>query len=338
MANRKDIGVAIVGLGIGEQHAKAYLKTGQCILKWLYDCDAQKSRAVCDHLGNGSVAESFEKILEDPNVDVVSIASYDDAHYIQVLAALQAGKHVFAEKPLCRSLEELKEIKKVWAKNNGALKLYSNLILRTAPAYQWLKEKIKEGFFGDIFSFDGDYLYGRLHKITEGWRKNVKGYSVMFGGGIHLVDLLLWFLEERPQFVYAHGNRIASKNTEFQYHDFMSASLQFGSGLIGRITANFGCVHKHQHVLRIFGTKGTFFSDDIGPRWTRSRDPETKGHCLSQATLPHSKGDLIPQFLDAIIQDKDLNDDTQSIFDAISVCAATDQSLDTDQKIAIQYV
>jgi predicted dehydrogenase len=65
-------------------------------------------------------------------------------------------------------------------------------VLRAAPLYLWLQQEVKRGSFGEIYAFNGDYLYGRLHKITMGWRKEVSNYSVMLGGGIHLVDLMVW--------------------------------------------------------------------------------------------------------------------------------------------------
>src|SRR6185503_7475057 len=99
----------------------------------------------------------------------------------------------------------------------------------------------------------------------------VPDYSVMAGGGVHLVDLMLWLTGQQPTTVSAVGNRIATANSRFAYDDFVTATYAFPSGLVGRITANFGCVHRHQHVVRVFGTKGTFIHDDAGARlhWTR---------------------------------------------------------------------
>src|SRR5215831_18445734 len=126
------IGVAVVGLGVGEQHARAYLANGRCDLRWLYDLDLQKAQRMVSELGSGSVANSFE----------------------QVVSALNVEKHVFVEKPLCRSVGELQVIRAIWAKQHGKLKLASNLVLRAAPLYRWLKEKISGGDFGDLYAFD----------------------------------------------------------------------------------------------------------------------------------------------------------------------------------------
>ncbi len=332
------LGVAVVGLGVGEQHARAYLATGQCQVRWLYDLQLHKAHDLAAALEAGTPAPSFEQILRDPEVDVVSIASYDDAHAAQVIAALEAGKHVFAEKPLCRTLAELQAIKRAWGRHHGKVKLSSNLVLRAAPAYQWLKRHLAAGEFGTPYAFDGDYLFGRLEKITTGWRREVDDYSVMQGGGVHLVDLMLWLLGERPVSVYATGNRICTQHTAFRYLDYVAATLRCPSGLTGRVTANFGCVHRHQHVVRLFGTKATFVCDDAGPRISLTRDPAAAATPVTLSPLPATKGALIPQFVTAVLMDEDLSAHTQTLFDVISVCIACDEALHARSEVEVAYV
>ncbi len=335
--NQTRLGVAVVGLGVGEQHARAFLATQPCHLAWLYDLDGEKSKRLTQALGGGAVASNVREILEDPEVQVVSIASYDDEHFEHVLAALKARKHVLAEKPLCRSVAELRQIKEAWL-SSGPRHLTSNLVLRGAPLYQWLKRAIASGELGQLYAFDGEYLYGRLHKITDGWRKDIQDYSVMQGGGIHLVDLMLWLTGQRPVRVMAAGNRLCTEGTAFRSNDFLAATFTFPSGLIGRVTANFGCVHRHQHVVRVFGTNGTFIYDDEGPRLSLSRDPEVPAHRLPLATVPPSKGVLVPDFVRAIVTGEDPRAHTQHEFDVISACVAADEACARDSSVEVTYV
>jgi predicted dehydrogenase len=254
------------------------------------------------------------------------------------MQALNAGKHVFVEKPLCQTIEQLQEIQRIWSSHNGKLKLASNLILRTTPVYQWLKTKLSEGEFGKIYSFDGEYLFGRLHKITEGWRNSVENYSVIEGGGIHLIDLMLWLIEERPQNVFSLGNRISTKGSKFRYNDFVACNLQMSSGLVSRIVANFACVHRHQHVVRLYGTKGTFIYDDMGARVHWTRDEAVSASQINLPTLPRDKGDLIPDFVTAVLNDLDIREQTQAAFDGLSIGAACDRALHTRRLEAINYL
>ena len=300
---------AVVGLGVGEQHARAY----GAALRWVCDLDAAKARRLADELNVG--VATFDQILRDPQTHVVSIASYDDVHAAQIVEALRAGKQVFAEKPLCRTRAELDAIRAV---SNGR-RLGCNLVLRAAPLYRWLRGAIAAGELGTIYAFDGDYLFGRIEKITHGWRKDVVDYSVMQGGGVHLVDLMLWLTDQRPARVIAAGNRIATTGTAFRYNDFAAATFTFAGGLIGRITANFGSVHRHQHVVRVFGTKATFLYDDQGARLCVSRDGTIKR--IDLAPEPPTKGALIPEFLAGG------GAETRHEFDVVLACLAADEAL-----------
>ena len=329
------LGAAVVGLGVGEEHARTLGQHATCDLRWVYDLDEAKAQRICHALGGVRVAESYGQLLEDHEVDIISIASFDDAHYEQVVAALQAGKHVFVEKPLCRGLAELGQVKRAW--QESGTHLASNLVLRAAPLYRWLKGAIEGGELGEVYAFDGDYLYGRLPKITEGWRKNVESYSVMEGGGIHLLDLMLWLTGQRPVRVSGVGNRISTIGTPFRYNDFTAATFQFDSSLVGRITANFGSVHRHQHVVRVFGTRGTFIYDDQGARFHTTRDPQSRPKALEHSPFPSTRGDLIPDFVRAI-QDGSGAADTQSHFDVISACDAVDQAVAEDIPVDVKYL
>jgi predicted dehydrogenase len=319
------LNVAVIGLGVGEQHARAFAAASGSHVTWLYDLDAAKTARVARDLGQGRVAESYEQVLADPDVDIVSIATFDHLHFDEVCRAFDAGKHVFVEKPLCRTAAEVDEIATRWT-SAGRPHLRSNLVLRGAPVYGWLKDAIADGAFGEIYAFDGDYLYGRLEKITEGWRKDVPDYSVMEGGGVHIIDLMLWLMGETPASVVAAGSKIATRGTGFQYDDFMAATFTFGSGAVGRITANFGCVHPHHHVIRVFGTKATFIYDDQGPRLFRNRADGAQAEKLDLSPLPAGKGVLIPDFIQAIQTGADPAPAAEREFDLIRVIAAADQA------------
>lgn len=324
---------AVVGLGVGEQHARTLAAHEVARVAWLCDLDPALAARVARDIGQGVVAGSLDAILADPAVDLVVLATYDDQHASQVVRSLRAGKHVFCEKPLCRSMAEAEEILRA----RGDRHLACNLILRAAPLFRWLRDAIRDGELGEIYAIDGDYLYGRLHKITEGWRGTVTDYSVFQGGAVHLVDLMMWLVGERPQRVSAFGNRIVTRDTNFLYPDFVAATYELPSGAIGRITANFGCVHRHQHVLRVFGTKATFVYDDAGARLHTVRDPGGPPRVLELAPKPASKGALLPPFVDALIACNDPTPSIQHEISVITACIAADRALAAAQPLTIEY-
>ena len=332
----KTLGVAVIGLGVGEQHAHAFAAEPGCAVRWLIDQDIDKAAEVQGRVGCGSVGASLDDVLGDDTVDIVSIATFDHMHAEQVIASLQAGKHVFVEKPLCRTEAELGNIIAAWSAA-GKPHLASNLVLREAELYCWLAAQIKAGALGRVYAIDGDYLYGRLHKITEGWRGDVPNYSVIEGGGIHLIDLMIMLTGERPATVSCLGNRIGTEGTAFRYDDYMAASYTFPSGVIGRITANFASVHRHHHVLRVFGTEATFIYDDQGPRLHRTRDEQARAEPLSFNPLPTSKGILIPGFVRAIREGGDSRGAALREFDLIRVIAATEHAHQSSTQLNIEY-
>jgi predicted dehydrogenase len=327
------VNAAVVGLGVGEQHARALAAHPGVRLAWLCDLDRARAEALSTALGQGQVAPDLDTILADPAVDLVVLASYDDHHAAQVVAALAAGKHVFCEKPLCRTLDEMRAI----VSARGDRHLGCNLILRAAPLYRWLRAAIRDGELGEIYAVDGDYLYGRLAKITDGWRGAVDDYSVFQGGGVHLLDLMMWLLGERPARVAAVGNRIVTRDTGFRYPDFVAATYELPSGAIGRITANFGCVHKHQHVLRVFGTRATFLHDDAGARLHLARDPGAPPRVIDLAPVAAGKGDLIPRFVDDLVAGVDPAPAARHELDVMAACIAADHALAAKQPHAIEY-
>jgi predicted dehydrogenase len=328
---------AVIGLGVGAEHARAYAATPRCAVRWLCDLDHARAERLAAEIGRGARAAEFKTILADPGVDVVSIATYDDAHAVQTVAALRARKHVFVEKPLCRSMAELEEIAAAW-EAAGCPQLASNLPLRAAPLYRWLREAVRAGALGTIYAFDGDYLYGRVEKLTAGWRGETKDYSVMLGGAVHLVDLMLWLTGQRPQAVRATGNRIATAGSAFPHDDYVAATYHFASGLVGRVTANFGCVHRHQHVVRVFGTRATFVHDDQGARLHESRDPARGPVALDLPPRPPAKGALIPPLVEAIAEGDDGRARTRHDFDVISACLAADRARSGGEGEEIDYV
>lgn len=329
--------VGVIGLGVGEEHARAYAAHPGCEVVALCDLSRERLARVARDLPGPRTTTDAGDVLDAADIDLVSIASYDDAHFEQTLRALRAAKHVFVEKPLCRSQRELVELKAAW-RERPALRLASNLVLRAAPLFEWARARREAGEFGPIFAFDGDYLYGRIERITEGWRKDVADYSVIQGGAVHLVDLMLCLTGEKPTAVSAAGNRISTAASDFRYSDYVSATFHFPSGLVGRITANFGCVHRHQHVVRMFGTKATLVSDDAGARLHTSRDPSMPAIVLEQPALPVSKGALVGRFVDSILAGADGAADAQHEFDLTSACVAADRAAASGRLVDIEYV
>lgn len=351
MKNKRDysehpLNVGIVGLGnVGERHARTYLNEKRCRVRWLYDIDHDLAERLAPEFDGARIAKDYRTLIDDDNLDVISVCSFDGDHFEQIIPALEKGVHLFVEKPICRSTEEIRAIKEAWSRG-GRPAFDSNLMSRGSPLYQWLATFIARGGLGDIYAIDAEYWYGRLHKLTHGWRRHVENYSVMQGGAVHLMDVIFMMINERPTSCTAFGNRICTEGSEFRYNDFVTATYRFPSSLIARVTANFGCVHRHQHVLRVFGTRATFLLDDAGPRVHATRDDITSGRPAgSNPALPidlpyrpATKGDLIPPLIDLIVSGADSEPLAQRNFDVISAIIAADESVAAGNEVPVTYV
>lgn len=330
------LGVAVAGLGVGERHARMATSLPTTSLRQVFDpVEAKRARVARDT--GARDAAGFDALIADAEAHVIVVASPDHCHADQIVAALQAGRHVFAEKPLCNTPGELARIIHEWRRHEGRLHLMSNLVLRAAPLYLWLKAEIEAGTFGEIYAFDGDYLYGRLEKMLTGWRGYGANYSGMKGGGVHLVDLMCWLTGQRPSHAFTIGSNICTRGTTVVSADHMSATFRFASGLVGRVTANLGCVHRHHHFVRIFGTKATFVYDDLGPRVHLTRDPAVRASPVELDPLPAGKSDLFPGFIEGIRAGRDRRRETEEEFATVSVCFASDASLASGVEEAIEY-
>lgn len=295
----KRLGVGVIGLGVGAQHAEVYARRADCQLVALCDLSAEKLAEVGPRYPAARRTANAAELLGDPSIQIVSIATYDNCHHGQVIEALANGKHVFVEKPLCLNRQEFDDIRSALDRQ-PQLTLSSNLILRKSPRFIELKKLIRDGVLGDVYFVEGDYLYGRLEKIVSGWRGKIDGYSVMHGGGIHLVDLLLWLLDQPVIEVAAMGNAMAARGSSFRYNDLVVSLLRFRNGALGKVSANFGCVHPHFHALTVYGTKATYVNGAEAALLYTSRAANAEPKRLSTAYPGTHKGDLIDSFVDAV--------------------------------------
>jgi predicted dehydrogenase len=318
--------IGVIGLGVGEQHVEAFRAHPDCKVVSVADPDPAQLAMAAQKWPEIARQQRPEAVIEDASIDVVCVASPDDAHYQQIVLALQGGKHVFAEKPLCLFEEHTLAIWQLLARS-PQLRLSSNTVLRRSPRFHDLRARIKRGELGEIFMVDADYNYGRLWKLTEGWRGGIADYSVMLGGGVHMVDLVMWLTGRKVTEVYAFGSDISSKGTRFKGNDVVIAAVKFDDGSVGKLAANFGCVEPHFHRLTVYGTEATFENGRGTAKLYRSRDPNEQPEQLYTLYPAVAKGALIPSFVEAILRNRRPDVDENEVFEAMAVCHAIDRSL-----------
>ena len=327
----------IIGLGVGETHIAGYNAHPDCTVTAVCDISDSKLREVEKKYSGLKFTNNADEILSDSEIDLVSIASYDNVHYEQMIKAIENEKHIFVEKPMCLYEKEAKHIRSL-LKREPNLKISSNLILRKSSRFIRLKEMIQNGELGQLFYIEGDYNYGRLEKITDGWRGKIDFYSVVYGGSVHLIDLLLWLTQDTIIEVSAYGNQIASNGSQFRYNDLVVAIFKFQSGIIGKVTANFGGVRPHFHGLAIYGTKASFINDVPYGKLFRSSDPNAHPEEVKEAYPGVQKGDLIYNFVDSILNGSKMEVSADDVFKSMSVCFAIEESVKQNRPVRVNYI
>jgi predicted dehydrogenase len=200
-----------------------------------------------------------------------------------------------------------------------------------------LKERIDSNQLGEIFHLEGSYDYGRLHKLTDGWRGRTPNYSVTLGGGIHIVDLMLWLSGKKVFQVCGKGNFAPTSKSSFDGLSLTTSTLEFDDGTTAQITSNYASVTPHHHKLCIYGEKGTFEQSHSGTSYFWSRDPLDKPEEVTSAYPGAAKGDLIVDFIDSILSSTLPIVSKQEVFDAMSVCLAIDQSIASGSPHVVNY-
>jgi predicted dehydrogenase len=195
---------------------------------------------------------------------------------------------------------------------------------------------LRAGELGIPYYCEADYNYGRISKILEGWRGHRPYYSVVHGGAIHMIDLLLWLLGERPVSVAAFGNGISTRGSAFKFNDCVAALLKFPSGLTAKVVANFGCVFPHYHNLTVYGTQATFVHHHGGARLYLSRDPQMTPRNISDEYLGPAKGDMLPGFVASILDGTEPDVTANEVFDAMAVSLAIEKAATCGQTVTVQ--
>ncbi|MEZ4372062.1 MAG: Gfo/Idh/MocA family oxidoreductase [Polyangiaceae bacterium] len=330
--------VGVVGLGVGEKHAEAFLHNPHCEVVALCDHSQEKALEVRSRLGcdGARIVRHADELLSAPDIDVVAIATFDDDHAEQVELAWNHGKHVFVEKPLCMHTTELDRL---WALHleRPTLQLSSNLILRMSPRFRELRDWIRNGRLGRLYYLEGDYDYGRLHKITEGWRGKLPFYSITHGGGVHVIDLLMWLAGERIVEVEAMGNAIASAGSGFRFQDCVIAIARGERGTLFKVTSNFACVKPHFHRVSVYGTLGTFENGWPDGRLYESRDPAVAPQAISTPYPGTHKGDLIASFVDQVLGRGVAEVSLEDVFSSMRVALAVERAKDLNTSISIVF-
>ncbi len=202
------IRAAIVGLGRWGQNLVASVQGKSDAIRFVAGAtrSAEKARGFAGEHGFPLYA-SYEKLLADPAIDAVVLATPHTLHAGQIIAAARARKHVFAEKPFALALRDAKAAVRACAENKMTLAIGYNW--RFQPALKEIKSMLVDGRLGKLLHMEGNFCGPSVYRhAREHWRQSREEGPAggMTGRGVHLVDAML-YLSGRIESVYAQSSR-----------------------------------------------------------------------------------------------------------------------------------
>ena len=213
-----------------------------------------------------------EMLAACPEIEAVSVCTWNAAHAQCAIAALNAGKHVLCEKPMAMTVEEAEAMQAAAEKNNRLLMI--GFVRRFGNDCAIMKDFIDNGYFGDIYYAKATYL--RRKGCPGGWfgDKARSGGGPLIDLGVHIIDLCRYLMgNPKPVSVYGAtfnklGNRSNIKSQAgyvsqtrgnadiFNVEDLATAMIRFDNGSVLQIEASFSLnIEKDEGVLQFFGTK-----------------------------------------------------------------------------------
>lgn len=270
------IKVAIIGVGgISGVHIKAYLANPNVELYAFCDINEERLKMKAEKFGVTRTYTDKDVMLRElPEIDAVSVCTWNSQHAPCTIAALNAGCHVICEKPMATSAKEAREMQAA-AEKNGKL-LMIGFVRRFGNDCAIVSDFIKNGYFGELYYGKATYL--RRNGCPGGWfgDKSRSAGGPLIDLGVHVIDLTRYLcgnpkpvsvygvtfdkLKDRPD-IKDHGNigyASAGKtdNDIFDVEDLASALIRYDNGVVISIEASFSLNIKHDEgKIELFGTK-----------------------------------------------------------------------------------
>jgi len=229
-AASSELRVALVGAGNLARwaHLPNVQKMAGVQLHAVHSTSGARGKSYAKRFGAAYCASDYEEILHDPQVDIVLVLSRNQHHAPQALAALEAGKHVFLEKPMALTEEECRQICRAVEATGKHLTIGFNR--RFAPFYLELKKQLAQRTGPAVLNcrVNSPGISGTY------WMADPAIGGAILGEACHFVDLMYWLLESEPVRVSAYS--LPTDTKEPVGENNMVASFHFADGSIANLT------------------------------------------------------------------------------------------------------
>ncbi|MGD9537753.1 MAG: Gfo/Idh/MocA family protein [Alphaproteobacteria bacterium] len=313
--------IAVIGLGwFGEIHCDAFTAIPQAKLAALCTRRPERLAEMGRKYGVSALYTDYRELLKNPEIDAVSIVTAWNQHAEPAIAALDAGKHVFLEKPMAATVEDCVRVSEAAKRSKGHLMV--GHVVRFNPRYIAAKREIEAGKIGRIVSLSARR---NLPAIWTGEMMNTVGPII--GNLVHDTDLMLWFTGAKAVSVYAQTVSVRG----LKYPDIGQVMFRLDSGASATLES-VACVPPGtpfdiDERMSIIGTEGSIQIQDTFPGIgiaTKEgfRSPDTTYWPLLRGAMQGALPDELAYFVRRMLGNKS-PDDVVTVDEAMAATRAT---------------
>ena len=343
-----EIGVGIIGSGfVADIHAESFRQVPNARVVGVASPSEERVARFSERHGIARWHTDYRALLEQPEVDVVTLCLPNDLHCQATVDAAAAGKHVICEKPLCTTLEEADRM--IAACRDAGVKLMYAEELCFTPKYVRARGLVEEGALGEVFLIKQSEKHNGPHADWF-WDVRRSGGGVTLDMGCHAIEFFRWILNKRPiRSVYAQmGTYVHRDRTEGDDNSIIL--VKFEGGAVGMAEESWAKPGGMDDRAEIYGSHGVTYADLLHGNALETYSDKGYGYAVEKAgpTLGWSFTMFeelwnygFPQemqhFIDCVQHDRppsETGDDGKAVLEALY---AAYESARTGQKVALPY-
>jgi len=335
----KRFGVGIRGAGqVAYEHANAIENNPHLFLKAVCSRSLESARRLAAHHGSqATVYGTYEAMLADEAVDIVSVCMPNHLHARDAIQAFEAKKHLILEKPAAINDEELQKLRK--AAEKAETRSVVSFVLRWHPMVSNLKAVLDQNAIGDIYYVEADYWHG-IQKAFPSYdwiRKKEFAGGAMITGGCHAADILRYLTGKEAEEVFAYRCRV---RPDFDYETTLVASIKFRDGSLGKISASLdGLGFPYQLNIDLLGTEGAIRDNRV---YSKKLFPEQTDFVTLPSATPNSGAvghhpfqQEIDNLVDGILYGAPVISDVTDACDSMEMVLAIERSAATGKPVKV---
>ncbi len=337
---KEQIGFGLIGCGVwGDVHANTISVSPHAKFIGVCDADINRAEGFSKKYNADAHYNDVKELLNNNEIEAVSIATPDFTHTDLVCSALEAGKHVIVEKPLATTIEECNRIIELTRKKN--LKLMVNYSNRWKTPFIHVKRLIDSGELGNLMMMNlklNDTLYVPTKMLS--WASNSNPLHFL---GTHLIDLARWVSGSEVDRVYSVSRSKVLKNMDINTQDFFQSILELNNGATAYLE---NCWIISENAPSIFEFKAEFVGSKGNVKVDVSHHRMIEKYSIEGTGMPDvndqynldgtTKGQVsIQHFIDCIINDTEPVVTGEDGLEATKVVVALEKSASLSQPVEI---